>query len=114
MTTPRPRRKRSVPSPERGPVASTGFLVHTAGGRKRRITVQIGRPYAIGDEEAACPVAIVGLVGKLPDIRGADTVQALALALRLVRSLLSTLVENGGRVTLTDGTDVDLTAHFGA
>jgi hypothetical protein len=94
-------------------IASTRLLLHDPQGPPRPITVDIGRPYALGESEAACPVAIAGLLDRLHDVHGEDTLQALALAVQLVRRLLGDFVAKGGRLTHPDGTDFEPMSCFG-
>jgi hypothetical protein len=67
-------------------------------GRRRDISVQIGRPSVAEDGDARCPVALWGLDGRLPDTAGVSTFQALVLALRLAYLLLEGYQERGGRL----------------
>jgi hypothetical protein len=51
--------------------------------------IQIGHPYTTDpDGDAACPVAIMGLHGRLADVHGIDRLDALRLAIELVESVL--------------------------
>jgi len=71
--------------------------------RQTRISVQIGRPYwTTPDVEAACPVAIEGLLERRKDIRGIDTLQALELAIKFADSYLADLPRNQ-KLTWLDG-----------
>jgi hypothetical protein len=58
----------------------------------------VGRPYQLGADEWACPVALDGLYAHLRDQHGVDSFQALVLAVRLAKTLLSDFVEKGGRL----------------
>jgi hypothetical protein len=60
------------------------------------VTVCIGQPYWISEDESACPVAFLGLHSKLRDQHGADLFQALMLAQKLAQMLLVSFVEDGG------------------
>lgn len=56
---------------------------------KQDILIQIGHPYWVEkDIEAACPVAIRGLFGRLADVRGIDPLDAVRLAIKLIDSTL--------------------------
>jgi hypothetical protein len=49
------------------------------------VLAQVGYPYwVIPDMEAACPVAIVGTLGRVPDIRGIDPMSALKIAIEFI------------------------------
>jgi hypothetical protein len=53
------------------------------------ILAQVGYPYwTIPGVEAACPVALVGTVGRVPDIRGIDPMSALKIAIEFVYTYL--------------------------
>jgi hypothetical protein len=62
------------------------------------VTVCIGQPYCISEDESACPVALLGLHSKLRDQHGADSFQALMLAQKLAQMLLVSFVEDGGQL----------------
>jgi hypothetical protein len=54
------------------------------------IVVKLGKPYWIEPGiEAACPIAIDGLLERRKDIRGIDLIQALELALKFAASFLA-------------------------
>ena len=74
-------------------------------GERVQIVAAIGLPYQVGPEEWACPVALVGLHERLPDIHGASSLQALCLAASLLRQLLTDFVEDGGRLFHGDGAE---------
>lgn len=87
-------------------------------GVRRSGCIKVGKPYAVSAGEARCPVSVAGLHEDLADVSGADTLQALLLALRLVEELLRTYVERGGRVLIPGPGDEDaewsLDTYFGA
>ena len=58
----------------------------------KEIRICIGKPYWTEEGiEAACPVAVHGLVGRAKDIAGIDPLNALELAIAFVNSLLEKL-----------------------
>lgn len=60
------------------------------GAEAREIAIQIGQPYWTEESvEAACPVAIQGLLGRVQDIRGIDFIDAISLAIKFVDATLS-------------------------
>lgn len=66
------------------------ILCNKEGGQDRPITIRIGSPYwTEAGIEAACPVAIDGLLERRQDIRGSDGLSALKNALAFVESFLS-------------------------
>ena len=63
---------------------SNGGILGTA-------TVRLGRPRQSGDDEWACPVQILGLDDdEVRDVYGVDSLQALVLALQMVRARVTT------------------------
>lgn len=58
-------------------------------GEERDLLIQIGKPYSTGNEDdAACPVVMDGLFGRLADIHGIDAMDAIRLAIELVEKTL--------------------------
>jgi len=98
-------------------IVATEFDLKLPGGESRRVGVRVGKPYAVSALEWACPVELKGLESRYPDIRGNDSLQALCLALSLVRMRLQDIVEEGGKVlNVGDGSECsarDLAAMFG-
>jgi len=76
-------------------IAETSMIMRDKDGKKREIHIKIGRPYRVSHGEAACPLTIDGLYGKLSDIRGVDTFQALSLAMKMVQLTLKAWEEKG-------------------
>jgi hypothetical protein len=59
---------------------------------REEVRICIGTPYWIEEGiEAACPVAVYGLIGRARDIVGIDPLNALELASSFVNSLLENL-----------------------
>jgi len=72
----------------------TLFLSDRETKQKTEIRIQIGCPYWVEPKtEAACPLAIHGLFGRLPDIHGVDLMQALELAISFTENVLKGEVE---------------------
>jgi hypothetical protein len=69
-------------------------LTLTRGGTRTLISARIGRPYHDGDC-FRCPAGIEGLEPQYPDIAGESSLQALCLALRLVRDRLEDQLHKG-------------------
>ena len=88
------------------------------GGERFPIVISIGVPYeeagSAGRVRWACPVAIEGLYSRLADMVGENSLQALCLAIYLVRLLLQGFIEDGGRLLLHSGEDFPLDAYFPA
>ena len=61
-------------------------------GKIEKIKITLGKPYWVEDGiSAACPLAIDGLTGRMPDIVGIDFMQALQLALSLAENILQSV-----------------------
>jgi hypothetical protein len=93
-------------------IAETTFLLREPSGKTRRVHIRLGCPYKISEEEAACPVALDGLYEEPCDIRGANTFQALALALGFVRRTIIDWTEKGYTFQYECGDEVPVTAYF--
>lgn len=76
-------------------VAERKLIMRGKDREEREIHIKIGRPYEVSKGEAACPLAIDGLYGRLPDIRGVDTFQALGLAMKFVQLTLKAWEKKG-------------------
>lgn len=88
------------------PIATTKLISVYPDGTRIPVTIAIGRPQLSGTE-AICPVLLdgVSVIGeKVRPVRGEDTFQALALAMRFVRNMLAVEEERGIRFML-DGDD---------
>lgn len=63
--------------------------------KKTEIVIKIGAPYWIVDNiEAACPVAIEGLVENIEPIRGIDFIDSMRIAIQFIDDLLRSILEN--------------------
>jgi len=88
-----------------------------AGDAPLRVAIRVGRPYIMWDRfgsHALCPISMQGLHAGLPEVAGANTLQAMTLALRCVHGHLLDIIAAGGRV-LSPGRDCDypMEATFG-
>ena len=92
-------------------IAATTITGVTAAGEYIAISVTIGTPYreTTDPEVWRCPVAVSPLYGRLADIAGNDSLQALCLATRLAFSLLHDFKGKGGRLLLAkeDGEETE-------
>jgi hypothetical protein len=93
----------------------TSFTCVRPDGARVSVTIAVGHPYPTSEGDWACPVEIDGLQGRLEDIAGSDSMQALCLAIRTARDLLDSFMADGGRI-LDPGTGkpVRLDDHFGS
>jgi hypothetical protein len=76
-------------------------------GTRIDVKVEVGAPYLDDSGLWRCPVSVAPLYGKLGDIAGEDSLQALALAMRLAFNLLADFRTKGGVLKC------DLEAQFG-
>ena len=84
-------------------IARLALTGRQAGTPDVAISVEIGVPYEVGEGGWACPVSVQPLHERLPDIHGAESFQALLLAMRLALHLLENYTERGGALFLEDG-----------
>jgi hypothetical protein len=90
-------------------VVLTEFDLQPSDGPTRRVAVRVGKPYEVSAHEWACPVELCGHDSRYPDIRGGNALQALCLAISLVRSRLEAFIEKGGKVlNVEDGSECGL------
>ena len=89
-------------SPEFLTIASLTLDAEAPDGARFSITVEIGTPYHRETGEWACPVALVGLYGRLSDACGENSFQALCMAASLAQDLLRDFQEKGGVLLIED------------
>jgi hypothetical protein len=89
------------------------FQYTAEGHPPRAVRVEIGRPFEADDGEWACTAAVHGLAPELAAMRGEDGLQALLLAVNLVRNVFEDARVSGGRL-MYPGTsqEVPLDAYF--
>ena len=75
-------------------------------GERISFVIEIGRPYPFDDpkDDWKCPVAIT-LWDHRTEIGGVDALQALCLAIRHARFLLTDFVDQGGKLLYPDSED---------
>jgi hypothetical protein len=87
-------------------------------GAKRSVTLRVGIPYRVAEAEWACPGELRGFEPRHADVRGGDSMQALCLAIALIRARVEDFMASGGRVAdVQDGEEWDMAgvhALFGA
>jgi hypothetical protein len=97
------------------PIATLELVELTPGGERRAIRVEVGRPRIDPGGSWVCPVLITAIDAKVRDIHGADSMQALCLALGFAHRILQSVLDRGSR--LVDGSeeegDFPLAAYFG-
>ena len=81
------------------------------------VSVSVGAPYRRPNGSWGCPLELTGLHGRLADVVGEDSFQALCLAIVLAGNLLRAFVDGGGRLRSLGDDPEDLfplEAYFGA
>lgn len=76
-------------------IASEQIQLIWPDGARKVVDIGIGCPFVDENGTAKCPVSMEGLYGRLSDVAGVSTLQALLLAARLVHSLLKYKTEEG-------------------
>jgi hypothetical protein len=108
-------RKRRAFGPQ---TASCDLVFQSTDGAKRPVRVRVGKPYRESPLIWRCPAEIRGFEGRYADLAGVDSMQALCLALALVRFRIEDFIDRGGKVLHTeDGSEWNrqaLMAIFGA
>jgi len=66
------------------------------------VIAQIGFPYKIDEHSWACPAELKGVDPQYPDIQGASSMQAICLAIRLIKSRLGDLIDDGESIYQPD------------
>ena len=84
------------------PIATEELLWVRKDGAEVLITAKIGRPYRVDEDVWACPIELIGVDGKYPDMQGAGSMQALGIALRLIKTRLGHLLEDGEKLYYLD------------
>lgn len=79
-------------------VATVSLIWVDAKGAERPVTGIIGKPYQVQEGHWACPHVLDGAFEQSADIAGADSIQALSLALYGLYHDLLRLLEDGGRL----------------
>lgn len=83
-------------SPDFGEETAREELILVApDGSHYEVRARLGRPYRAGEQEWACPCELAGFEPRYADARGTSSLQALALALMLLRIRLQALLEEG-------------------
>lgn len=100
-------------------IASLSLLAIHADGTRTPVAFRVGAPEQVTADEWRCAVRLDGLHDRLVPMHGADSMQALCLALGLAASLLRHFVAHGGRLLdavgadPSDEADWPLEAYFG-
>jgi hypothetical protein len=101
-----------------GPVVSAcDFVFQSPDGKKKRVKVRVGKPYRESSLCWRCPSEIRGFEPRYADVAGVDSMQALCLAIALVRFRIEDFTDKGGTVLAPEGSKCDrrqLLVAFGA
>ena len=92
-------------TPDPSFIACDEFLWRKADGSEVELIARVGIPYKAGDGSYRCPVELVGLDGRYPDIAGGSSMQAVCLATSLLATRLTHLVEAGENLVGTEDRD---------
>jgi hypothetical protein len=77
------------------PVGTEEILWIKKDGGEVLITAKVGRPYQVDGDTWSCPAELKGVDKKYPDIHGSGSMQALCLAIGLIKMRLGHLLEDG-------------------
>jgi hypothetical protein len=83
-------------------VGSADLILAATDGTRTPITIRVGRPYQVDVLEWACPVEVHGLEPRYPDMHGTTSLQALCLAVAVVRERIRDVRAKGGKVLAAD------------
>jgi hypothetical protein len=83
-------------------IASEELVWLKSDGSAIRLIARVGIPYKADDDLFRCPVELVGLDHRFPDIAGGSSMQALCLATSLLATRLSHLLEDGARLVYAE------------
>ncbi len=79
------------------PIAQRNLDLVYPTGTRTTLIIELG-PIYTREEAFRCPVSLRGFHETLPDIAGADSLQALLLAVDMVHSVLEAFVRRGGKI----------------
>jgi hypothetical protein len=80
-------------SPIHNPIAKEELLWVRKDGSEVPVVAQIGMPYQVDEYSWACAAELCGVESQYPDMHGVSSMQALSLAIRLIRTRLGHLLE---------------------
>ena len=76
------------------PIAKEELVRIREDGSEVSVIAQIGAPYQIGDVGWACPAELSGVDSQYPDIHGVSSMQAICLAICLIKTRLGHLLDD--------------------
>ena len=83
-----------IKSPLDHPIAQQHYIWVRPDGSEVAVTAKLGTPYLEEATTWRCPAALEGVDQQYPDIFGEGSMQALGLAIRLIRSRLLATIED--------------------
>jgi hypothetical protein len=104
-------RQSNTDSPIKDVIAEKKLFSVDPNGRSQNVCIQIGRPYQVDEYESACPLALYGLGGRMPEIRNTDTMGALCLAIQCAKIMIIGHLQSGGKVYWTEERGEELSAE---
>jgi hypothetical protein len=99
-------------SPIHNPIAKEELLWVRKDGSEVAVVAQIGMPYQVDEYSWACPAELYGVESQYPDMHGASSMQALNLAIRLIRTRLGHLLEDNETLFYPSDKEVKLDTGF--
>ena len=93
-------------------IAALDLVAISRSGEERPIAVRLETPRITAHGSWVCALTLDGLHDQLPPIEGADSLQALCLALRVAEITLRGFVDDGGRLVFPHGEAFLLDAYF--
>ncbi len=100
------------------PIASLQMERLGSGGERTPVQVDVGKPRYDERGSWSCPILLGGIDGKIREIHGEDSMQALCLGLRFIHSVLQSELIRGQRLLQigegTEDVDFPLDAYFGS
>ena len=97
-------------TPIHNPIAKEEFLWVRKDGGEVFVVAKIGMPYQVDEHSWACPAELCGVESQYPDMHGASSMQALSLAIRIIRTRLGHLLEDDETLYYPDDKETKLDA----
>lgn len=76
------------------PIAIQEFIWVHKDGYEVPVIARIGKPYKIDEYSWACPAELLGVDSQYPDLQGEGSMQALCLAIQLIKTRLGHMLED--------------------
>ncbi len=79
-------------------IAAADYIFLFPDGIKNPVRARVGKPYEEESDMWACPMELRGFESRYAEARGADSMQALCLAISFLRDRMEDFLEKGGKV----------------